>query len=240
MDQILEHCTGCISIADDITIHGRTEAEHDQNMRGLMEAAQKHGLVFNPKKTKVKAKSIKFFGLMFSEKGIQPDPAKVEAVQSWTPPTTLQKLQEFLGLVQFLSPFIPGLSTLTAPLRELQKKDAEFIWDASYDRAFEKIKDAVTADTILRYFNTEKPVVVQVDASQTGLGAALLQEGKPVAFASKSLTPTEQRYANIEREMLAVVFGIEKFHTFVYGRSFLIESDHKPLEAISQKKLADS
>ena len=83
-------------------------------------------------------------------------------------------------------------------------------------------------------------MTIQVDASQVGLGAALLQNGKPVAFASKALTKTECRYANIEREMLAAVFGVERFHTYVYGRSFMIESDHKPLESISKKNLADT
>ena len=111
--------------------------------------------------------------------------------------------------MQFLSQFISGLSTLTAPLRELQKKDVEFKWNSSYDNAFKRVKEAVAADTTLRLFDTTKPVVVQVDASQVGLGAALLQEGKPIAFASKSLSPTEQRYANIEHEMLATVFGVE-------------------------------
>ena len=98
----------------------------------------------------------------------------------------------------------------------------------------------VCKDTTLRYFDSRKPVVIQVNASQKGLGAALLQDGCPVAFASKALTPTEQRYANIEREMLACVFGAERFHTYVFGRSFTIESDHKPLEQINLKNLTDT
>ena len=98
----------------------------------------------------------------------------------------------------------------------------------------------VCKDTTLRYFDSRKPVVIQVDASQKGLGAALLQDGHPVAFASKALTPTEQRYANIEHEMLACVFRAEQFHTYVFGRSFTIESDHKPLEQINLKNLADT
>ncbi len=116
MDMILEHCKGCISIADDITVHGCTEEEHDNNLHSLMETACKNGLVFNPKKTQIKARSVKFFSLIFTEQGIQPDPEKVAAIHRWNPPQNLTQLQEFLGLVQFLSPFIPGLSTLTTPL----------------------------------------------------------------------------------------------------------------------------
>ena len=92
----------------------------------------------------------------------------------------------------------------------------------------------------LCYFDVRKLVTIQVDASGKGLKAALLQEGRPVAFASKALTPTEQRYANIERELLACVFGAEHFHTYVFGQAFTIESDHKPLEQINLKNLADT
>ena len=240
MDQILEECQGCIGIADDITVHGRTEAEHDACLRDLMRVARKYDLVFNPQKTHVKAQTVNFFGCLYDANGIHPDPGKVDAVHALPAPTNVTELQEFLGLVTYLSPFIPGLSTLTAPLRELLKKDTDFSWNRTYDIAFERVKEAVISDTTLRYFDPSLPVTIQVDASQVGLGAALLQNGKPIAFASKALTETERRYANIEREMLAAVFGAERFHTYVYGRSFTIKSDHKPLESISRKNLADT
>ena len=156
------------------------------------------------------------------------------------PPEEPQELQKFLGMTTYLSPFIPSLSTFTAPLWELLRKDSEFTWNDSYQEAFNAVKQMVCKDTTLRYFDSRKPIVIQVDASQKGLGAALLQDGHPIAFASKALTPTEQRYANIEREMLACVFGAERFHTYVFGRSFTIESDHKPLEQINLKNLADT
>ena len=111
---------------------------------------------------------------------------------------TPQNSRKFLGLVTYLGPFIPGLSTLTAPLCELLK-DTDFTWNCTYDAAFQWVKEAVISDTLLRYFDPSLPVKIQVDASQVGLGAALLQNGKPVGFASKALTETECRYANIER-----------------------------------------
>ena len=154
-------------------------------------------------------------------------------------PTNFTKLQEFLGLVIYLSPLIPGLSTLTAPLHELLKKDTDFTWNCTYDATFQHVKQAVISDATLRYFDPSLPVTIQVDASQVGLGAALLQNGKPVAFASKALTKTKWQHANIEREMLPVIFRVERFQTYIYGRSFTIESDHKPLESISKKNLAD-
>ena len=188
----------------------------------------------------MKAQAVNFFGCLYDANGIHPDPGKVDAVHALPAPKNVTELQEFLGLVTYLSPFIPGLSILTAPLRELLKKDTDFSWNRTYDITFEWVKEAVISDTTLRYFDPSLPVTIQVDASQVGLGAALLQNSKPIAFASKALTETECRYANIEREMLAAVFRAERFHTYVYGWSFMIKSDHKPLESIFRKNLADT
>ena len=116
MDQILEECQRCIRIADDITVHDRTEAEHDACLRDLMRITCKYDLVFNPQKTHVKAQAVHFFGCLYNANGVHPDPGKVDAVHALPAPTNITELQEFLGLVTYLSPFIPGLSTFTAPL----------------------------------------------------------------------------------------------------------------------------
>ena len=187
----------------------------------------------------MKGQAINFFGCLYDANGVHPDPGKVNTVHALPAPTNITELQEVLGLVTYLSPFIPGLSTLTAPLQELLKKVTDFIWNCTYNTAFEQIKEAVISDTTLRYFDPSLPVTIQVDASQVGLGTALLQNGKTIAFDSNALTETECQYANIEREMLAALFGAERFHTYIYGQSFTIESDHKPLESISRKNLAD-
>ena len=119
------------------------------------------------------------------------------------------------------------------------EKDADFTWNASHESAFQQVKQAVISDTTLRYFDPSLSVTIQVNASQVGLGTALLQDNKPIAFTSKALTNAEHRYMNIEGEMLAVVFRVERFHTYIYGWSFTIESDNKLLESISRKNLAD-
>ena len=233
MDQILKECQGCIRIVNDITIHCCTEVEHNACLQNLMQIACKYDLVFNPQKTCVKAPAINFFDCLYDANGLHPDLGKVNTVHALPVPTNVTKLQEFLSLVVYPSPFIPGLSTLTAPLNELLKKDTDFSWNHTYDATSQWVKKAVISDTTLRYFDPSLPVTIQINASQVGLGAALLQNGKPVAFASKALTKTKCLYANIEREMLAAVFGVERFQTYVYGRSFTIESGYKPLESIS-------
>ena len=142
-----------------------------------------------------------------------PDPSKVSAIKEVPAPQNKGELQSFLGMVTYLSPFILQLSSHTATLRGLLKTDVEYSWNTIYQVAFDKLKSLVCEDTTLRYFNMKKPVTIQVDASGKGLGAALIQDDGPVAFASKALTPTEQRYANNERELLACVFSAECFRT---------------------------
>ena len=143
-------------------------------------------------------------------------------------------------MVTYLSPFILQLSSHTATLRGLLKTNVEYSWNATYQVAFDKLKSLVYEDTTLRYFNTKKPVTIQVNASSKGLGAALIQDDGLVTLASKVLTPTEQCYANNERELLTCIFSAECFWTYVFGRHCMIESDHKSLEQISMKNLADA
>ena len=139
-----------------------------------------------------------------------------------------------------MGPFIPNLSTLTSPLRELVKDKSVFDWSPAHQDAFDKVKNAISTETTMGYYDPTKEIILQADASTTGLGAPLLQDQKPIAFASKTLTDTESRYANIERELLAVVYGCERFHTYLFGRSFVAESDHKPLESIQMKNLVSA
>ena len=161
----------------------------------------------------------------------------MEAIKQLPSPTNITDLQKVLGIITYLAPFIPHLSDLTAPMRDLLKKESEYQWTASHQKALKKIKDLICKEMFLTYFNPSKETSLQVDASNKGLGAVLLQDGKPIAFASKALTETEQRYANIEWELLAVVFGCEWFRTYLYGCKLQVESDHKPLEMISLKNL---
>ena len=152
-------------------------------------------------------------------------------------PQTKQELQSFLGAVNYLQTFVPHLSHHMELLRILLKKENKFAWDQNANDSFQKIKGLLKNSLLkpLKYYDRNKLVTLQCDASLKGLGACIIQDGRPIAFVSKSLTDTETRYANIERELLAIVFGCEKFYTYLYGRSFMVETDHKPLEMISLK-----
>ena len=153
MDQILKECQGCIRITDDIIIHGHTEVEHNTCLQNLMQIACKYDLMFNPKKTHMKAQAVNFFGCLYNANGVHPDPGKVDTIHALLAPTNVIKLLEFLGLVTYLSPFIPGLSTLMPPLHELLKKDTDFTWNCIYNATFQCVKEAVASNTTIRYFD---------------------------------------------------------------------------------------
>ena len=145
-------------------------------------------------------------------------------------------------MVNYMGTFIPHLSHHTEPLRSMLKQDAVYAWDEVKTRSFQEIKTLILKanKTPLHYYDRLKPVIVQADASLRGLGPCLIQDEQPIAFASKSLTDAESRYANIERELLAIVFACQHFSTYLLGRSFVAESDHKPLEMIAVKNLANA
>ena len=143
-------------------------------------------------------------------------------------------------MVNFVAKFTPKVSEVTAPLRELIKRNVEFHWLDIHDQAFSNLKNILVEPDTLRYYDVTKPVTLQVDASQYGLGAALLQDNGPVACASKAMNEAQQRYAQTEKELLAIVFGCKRFHQYLYGKPVTIETEHKPLENIFRKPLSQA
>ncbi|CAC5365635.1 unnamed protein product [Mytilus coruscus] len=151
-------------------------------------------------------------------------------------PTDKKCVQRQLG-INYLAKFVPNMSAITKLIRKLLKEEHEFIWTHEQQQAFEKLKDIITKNPVLSFYDVSKPVTVSCDASQCGLGAMLIQDNKPVAYASRLLTDAESRYANIERELIGVLFGLERFNDYTYGKRLNVESDHKPLEMIVRKSI---
>ena len=148
-------------------------------------------------------------------------------------------MQRLLGMVNYVAKFAPNISEVTAPLRELLKKDVAWHWTECHEQSLVAIKKVLTETSpgVLRYYDPKKPVGLQVDACKSGVGAVLVQDGSPIAYASRSLTETECRYAQIEKELLAVVFGVERFHQYIYAKEVTVETDHRPLVSIISKPL---
>ena len=193
------------------------------------------------KKAQLRQQEVPFIGHVLTPEGLKPDPCKVEAIEQMPDPTDVHSLHRFLGMVNYLAKFLPCLSDETEVLRNFTERDAEWCWLPAHADALARVKEIIVTAPVLAYYDVSKPVIIQCDASQTGPGAALLQEGCPVAYSSHVMTPTEQNYAQIEKELLAIVFTCEKFDQYIFGRSdVVVQSDHKPLETIFKKPIHSS
>ena len=231
---------GVSGIADDVLIHGKTREDHDARVIQLLELARKNGLRLSAKKLQFASQDCKFFGHRLTKEGLKADPDKVSAITNMTPPTNIQEMQSFLGMINYLNRYCPNLSELTEPLRMLCKQEVPYQWQAEQNKAFEEIKSAITQAPVLAYFKPELPIVIQSDASNSGIGSVLLQAGQPVLFNSRSLTETEKNYSPIEKELLGLVEALKKLHKYTAGYEIEIQTDHKPLVSIWKKSVSNT
>lgn len=177
---------------------------------------------------------------MLTGEGLKPTPERVRAITEMRELENHAELETILGMLAYVTKFIPNLSELNEPLRALKTSD-EWKLPSETKQSFNNVKKALTSTKVLRYFDTDQPVTLSMDAPMKGLGAVVIQQSGVVAYASRALTPAEQRSARIEKEILAVVFGCEKFHKLLYGKSDVtIESDNKPLETIMRKPISSA
>lgn len=244
LEYALEGLDGIKPIFDDILVFGvgETEAEalsdHDAKLTALLERCRATGIKLNKEKLKLRRKEVKFMGHVICQDGLKPDPDKVQGIKEMPTSTSKQDLKRLLGMVNYLQKFAPNLSEVTAPMRDLLKEGNQFRWDEQVQGcSFKRVKEILSAAPVLKYFDPKDDVELQCDASDRGLGACLVQGGQPVAYVSRSMTETEGNYGQIEKEMLAILLGVERFEQCVYGRPVKIQTDHKPLESIFRKSL---
>lgn len=224
---------------DDLIISGANEALHDQALKLVIERALKFNVKFNFEKLQYKSNQVTFVGQTINKEGIQPSNKNTEAVLKMETPKNKKDLLRILGMFKFFSKFIPNLSQLTFNMRNLTRKDIKFDWTNTHQEELDTLKTLITNCPILKTFDVNKSITIQTDSSSKGMGSVLLQDSHPVAFVSRSLNRTEVKYAQIEKELLSIVFACEKFHFWIYGRDILIQTDHKPLMAIFKKNLDD-
>jgi hypothetical protein len=221
-------------VFDDVIIAADDDVEHDTALREVFNRARRFNVRFNKDKLRIKLPSVRYLGHVLSADGVKPDPDKICAINDMPTSTDKKSLQRFIGMVQFLGRWLPHLADMKRPLCQLMRDDVEWTWTTQQENAIRDIKAAMISAPALRFFDPSKPAVLQCDASSLGLGAVLLQEDQPCAFASRALTD-ETRYAQIEKELLAIVFAAEKFEHYIYGKRTVIHSDHRPLQTIFQK-----
>ena len=243
LNQTLDRLDGLLTVHDDMVIYGvgdtedEARSDHNAKLRCFLQRCREKGVKLNKKKLKLECNEINYLGHVITANGLKPDPDKVEAVRKMPKPDDVKAVRRFCGFVNYLAKFLPRLAETLKPIQQLTHSDVPWQWHHEHETAFNKVKELVTAAPLLRYYKPDEELTIQCDASEKGMGAALMQSGQPIAFASRALTETETRYAQIEKEMLAVVFALQKFDQYAYGRSVTVQSDHKPLSAIIKKPL---
>jgi Reverse transcriptase (RNA-dependent DNA polymerase)/RNase H-like domain found in reverse transcriptase/Spumavirus aspartic protease (A9) len=226
---------------DDLNIFSRTFDEHLQHLEDVFQRIEKAGLRINPDKCHFCTQSLQFLGHIITNKGILPDDSKVEAVKNYPVPQNLTQLRAFLGLASYYRRFIKDFSKISTPLYELLKKNIPYDWTDERQQVFQFLKNKLITAPILAYPDFSKPFLLFTDASLTALGAVIEQEGsdglkRPIAYASRSTSAAERNYSSTELECAAVVWAVNYFRPYLYGKHFTIYTDHSALQWLLKLK----
>ena len=239
LDKCFGHIKNLIVIVDDIMVIGKNDNHKDHNLAftTLLQTARKCNVKLNYDKLKFKCTEVNFYGKTYTTDGHKPVQNKITAIIEMPPPSMKKEVQSFIGMINYLTKFLPRLTKLSKLIRELTKEKVPFNWGPEPQQSFAMLKKELVRAPVLAYYNPQKETILQMDASTKGLGSCLLQDEKPIYFASKALTKMQRGYIAIEIESLTVAWAVEKFHHFLYGCHFILEMDQKPLEAILSRSL---
>lgn len=241
MDTILQGKKKVICYIDVILITGENDQEHLQTLADVLETLKEHGIKIKREKCEFLKDSVQFLGHKIDSSGIHADPGKMEAIAKAPRPKNQQQLKSFLGLLQYYGKFLSNLSSLLHPLNNLLKSNSKWSWSKDCELAFKAAKERLMAAPVLAHYDPKLPLRLAGDASNYGIGAVISHfypdgSERPVAYASRTLSKNECNYAQLEKEALSLVFGVKKFHKFLYGREFTLYTDHKPLTSILGQK----
>lgn len=241
METMISGLEGTAAYIDDIIVSGKTAEEHQQNLLNVLQRIREFGFHLKIQKCKFNLPEIKYLGNIINQHGIQPDPTRIEAVIHMPSPHDISTLRSYLGAINYYGKFVRNMHELRKPFDQLLKKNVKWKWSSECQQSFDKFKEILQSNLLLTHYNPELPIVVAADASNSGIGSCIFhkfQDGsmKAIYHASRSLTDTEKKYSQIEKEALALVFAAKKFHRMIYGRPVIFQSDHKPLLAIFGSK----
>ncbi|XP_055603987.1 uncharacterized protein K02A2.6-like [Uranotaenia lowii] len=234
VDTMIADIPGVRSFLDDVIIFGPTWEAHKASLDQLLQRLEKYGFHVKMEKCHFFQTAIKYLGHIIDNKGIRPDPEKLQAIASIPAPTNVSELRSFLGAINFYGRFVRNIHELRHPLDQLLKKDAKWQWNNDCQRSFRRFKEILQSEMLLTHYDPKLPIIVAADASSTGVGAVIFHEFpngylKAIQHASRSLTAAEQGYGQPEKEALALTYGVTKFHKYLLGRRFTLLTDHKPL-----------
>ena len=245
MRQVLKGIPNVVNYIDDILVYTETWEEHLKTIERVLCSLREANLAARPSKCYMGFSSIDFLGHELGDGTIHTSKRLTQKAVDAPRPETKKQVRSFLGLTGYYRDYIPGYSDLALPLTNLTRKGSptKVDWGLEEERAFQKLKECLVSPPVLRLPDFDRIFMLKVDASDTGLGAVLMQEWDgeefPIAYASKKLLPREQRYSTVEKECLSIVWAVRKFEYFLYGREFEIHTDHKPLLYIQSKKLTN-
>ncbi|KAM0059597.1 putative nucleotidyltransferase, Ribonuclease H [Helianthus debilis subsp. tardiflorus] len=225
-----------IVFIDDILIYSKSQTDHEKHLRCILELLQREKLYAKFSKCEFWLREVQFLGHVVSERGIQVDPAKVEAVMNWQEPKTPTEIRSFLGLAGYYRRFIENFSRIAAPLTSLTKKKEKFNWGPKQQESFEVLKQKLSNAPVLTLPEGTDEFVVYCDASHTGMGCVLMQKGQVIAYASRQLKVHEKNYTTHDLELGAVVFALKLWRHYLYGIKFVIYFDHKSLQHLFNQK----
>ncbi|KAL0553519.1 hypothetical protein IC582_007417 [Cucumis melo] len=230
--------TFVIVFIDDILIYSKTEAEHEEHLRMVLQTLRDNKLYAKFSKCEFWLKQVSFLGHVVSKAGVSVDPAKIEAVTGWTRPSTVSEVRSFLGLAGYYRRFVENFSRIATPLTQLTRKGAPFVWSKACEDSFQTLKQKLVTAPVLTVPDGSGSFVIYSDASKKGLGCVLMQQGKVVAYASRQLKSHEQNYPTHDLELAAVVFALKIWRHYLYGEKIQIFTDHKSLKYFfTQKEL---
>ena len=237
IDTVLQGLSGVVAYMDDLLVTGANDEEHSNNLREVLSRLSEAGIHLRLNKCVFEVENVEYLGYMIDEEGIHPVEKAIKAIEKLPRPTSVTELKSFLRLINYYRRFLPNLAHVLAPLHKLLQKDSEWLWTDIQDKAFLAAKSKLQSSTLLVRFDSDKELILTCDASPYGLGAVLshiMEDGseKPINFAFRSLAPAEKNYSQLEKETLAIVFGVKKFHSYLFGHHFTHYSVHKPLEGL--------
>ena len=237
MDTVLQGIPGVICYIDDILVTGNDAESHLQSLKEVLMGLEKHGFHLKREKCEFLLPTVEYLGHQVSKDGIKPLPSKVATINQAPMPRNIQELRSFLGLLNYYGKFIPNLSTLLHPLNALLQNNHPWKWSEKCFKAFRLAKEHLMSAQLLTHYDPSLPLTLAADASAYGIGALIshtFPDGSehPIAFASRTLTSSEKNYAQLEKEALSLVFGVKKFHQYLYGRPYTLITDHQPLTTI--------
>lgn len=234
METLLQGLPGVCLYLDDILVTGQSDQEHLTNLSAVLQKLAAAGMKLKPDKCFFMLQEVEYLGHKISANGLEPTQEKVRAIVEAPAPRNVTQLKSFLGMLNYYGKFLPNLSTCLAPLYSLLQKRSHWSWGTKQHKAFEEAKALLISSHMLTHYDPTKPLILACDASPYGIGAVLSHrvgdDELPIAFASRSLAPAEKNYSQIDKEALAIVYGVKHFHQYLFGRHFMIKSDHKPLQ----------